>query len=151
MNPFLHSCVAAPRGDATVHFRAAARPCRPVRCERSSRPRRGLARSVGVMALAAGLGLSCADAGAVDLNTATAEQLQALRGIGPKTAQIIVQERTRAGRFESLEDLSDRVRGIGPKRLQQLQAAGLTVGGQDAKPAPAKPQPSQPSPGKPGR
>ena len=66
---------------------------------------------------------------ALDLNAATAEQLQDLRGVGPRTAQIIVQERNRAGRFESLEDLSDRVRGIGPKRIQALQAAGLRVSG----------------------
>ena len=57
----------------------------------------------------------------------TAEQLKDLRGVGPRTAQMIVQERNRAGPFESLEDLSDRVRGIGPKRLQTLQAAGLRV------------------------
>jgi len=71
-----------------------------------------------------GVGLS---AQALELNTATAEQLRDLRGVGPRTAQIIVQERNRAGPFESLEDLSDRVRGIGPKRLQTLQAAGLRV------------------------
>jgi competence protein ComEA len=73
-----------------------------------------------------GVGLS---AQALDLNTATAEQLTDLRGLGPRTAQIIVQERNRAGPFESLEDLSDRVRGIGLKRLQALQAAGLRVPG----------------------
>jgi competence protein ComEA len=35
----------------------------------------------------------------------------------------------RAGHFESLEDLSDRVRGIGVKKLQAMQAGGLRVGG----------------------
>lgn len=93
---------------------------------------------------AGGLSLAmAAGAHALDVNTANAQQLEALRGVGPKTAQTIVQERLRGGQFESLEDLSDRVRGIGPKKAQALRAAGLTVGGSDpvnassAKPAQA--------------
>ncbi len=66
---------------------------------------------------------------AVDVNAATVAQLDAVRGIGPKTAQVIVDERTRSGRFESMEDLSDRVKGIGPAKLATLRSAGLTVGG----------------------
>ena len=42
-----------------------------------------------------------------------------------------MQERERAGAFESLDDLAERVRGIGPKKAKALQAAGLTVGGAD--------------------
>jgi len=68
-------------------------------------------------------------AGAVDLNTATLDQLRGIRGIGPKTAQIILEERTRGGRYLSFADLSDRVRGIGPRRAQALQSAGLTIDG----------------------
>lgn len=64
---------------------------------------------------------------AVDLNSATAQQLQALNGIGPKTATMIIEERTRGGNFSSLTDLSDRVRGIGPKKAAALKAAGLKV------------------------
>jgi competence protein ComEA len=118
MNPFLHDTVARPQPRATFSELAPSR----------SR-RRMLARAVGRIAMAGGLGLAMAPAHALDVNSASAEQLEALRGVGPKTAQIIVQERTRGGRFESLEDLSDRVRGIGPKRAQALQAAGLRVGG----------------------
>ncbi|MVW72339.1 MULTISPECIES: ComEA family DNA-binding protein [unclassified Bordetella] len=66
---------------------------------------------------------------ALDANTATAAQLETLNGVGPRTAQMIVQERERAGPYESLEDLSDRVRGIGRKRLARLRDAGLTAGG----------------------
>jgi len=66
---------------------------------------------------------------AIDVNTATQEQLRGVRGIGPKTAQIIIEERSRGGRYESLEDLSDRVKGIGPKKAAALQAAGLTAAG----------------------
>jgi len=140
MNPFLHSCIAAPRSETARAPSPAARAVRGLH-HRRGLARSRLARTVGALALAAGLGLAGSDAMAVDLNTATAEQLQSLRGIGPKTAQIILQERERGGRFESIEDLSDRVRGIGPKRAQALQAAGLTVGkgaGAAAKP-PAKP------------
>lgn len=68
------------------------------------------------------------DARAVDLNKASAQELQAVSGIGPKTASMIVDERTRGGNFTSLSDLSDRVRGIGPKKAVALQAAGLKVG-----------------------
>lgn len=66
---------------------------------------------------------------ALDANTASVAQLETLNGVGPRTAQIIVQERERGGRFESLEDLSDRVRGIGKKRMARLREAGLSVGG----------------------
>lgn len=73
-------------------------------------------------------------AGAVDLNTATMEQLRGIRGIGPKTAQIILDERARGGRYQSFSDLSDRVRGIGPRRAQALQSAGLTIDGHSTRP-----------------
>lgn len=64
---------------------------------------------------------------AVNLNTASALQLQEVKGIGPKTAAMIVEERERGGNFQSLTDLSDRVRGIGPKKAAALEAAGLKV------------------------
>ncbi len=63
----------------------------------------------------------------IDLNQATAQDLQTLNGIGPKTAAMIVDERTRGGNFASLSDLSDRVRGIGAKKAAALRAAGLKV------------------------
>ena len=58
--------------------------------------------------------------GPVDLNTATAEQLEALPGIGPTLAGAIVSERERMGGFRSVDDLQ-RVRGIGPARFEQLR------------------------------
>lgn len=64
-------------------------------------------------------------AGAVDANAATVAELMAVRGIGPKTALLIVRERERGGAFESLADLAERVRGIGPKRVRVMQAGGL--------------------------
>ena len=56
----------------------------------------------------------------VDLNAATLEQLDALPGIGPVTAQRIVDWRDAHGRFTSVGQLRE-VSGIGPARLAQLK------------------------------
>lgn len=64
---------------------------------------------------------------AVNVNTATNEQLQQVKGIGPKTAALIVEERERGGVFKDLQDLQERVKGIGAKRAQSLQQGGLKV------------------------
>jgi len=65
-----------------------------------------------------------ASSGPVSLSTATAEQLDALPGIGPVTAEKIVDYRTEHGAFHSVEEL-DAISGIGPAKLDQLQ--GLVV------------------------
>ena len=59
-------------------------------------------------------------AGAVDLNTATAEQLDTLPGVGPVTAAAIVSWRESNGRFDSVDQLGE-VDGIGPVRLAKLR------------------------------
>lgn len=56
----------------------------------------------------------------VDLNTADTEQLEALPGVGPATAEAILDERERRGRFATVDDLLD-VRGIGPAKLEALR------------------------------
>jgi competence protein ComEA len=56
----------------------------------------------------------------LDLNTATAEQLDALPGIGPVTAQKILDYRQAHGPFHSVAEL-EGVPGIGPGRLAQLK------------------------------
>lgn len=57
----------------------------------------------------------------VSLNTATAEQLEQLPGIGPARAMAIVEDRRRNGRYRTIEDLA-RVRGIGAATISRLQS-----------------------------
>lgn len=60
----------------------------------------------------------------LDLNTASAEQLDALPGVGPTTAQRIVAYRQEHGPFRSVDEL-EGVPGIGPSKLAQLK--GLVI------------------------
>jgi competence ComEA-like helix-hairpin-helix protein len=66
------------------------------------------------------------DSRPLDLNRATAVELQRLPGIGPGLAQRILAERERRGRFESPEALRQVV-GVGPKKLAALRDL-VTVG-----------------------
>jgi competence protein ComEA len=76
--------------------------------------------AAGAAAAGGGAGDSTAAAGPVHLNTATLEQLDALPGIGPTTAQKILDFRAEHGAFTSIDEL-DAVPGIGPARLEQLR------------------------------
>src|SRR5579862_401876 len=60
----------------------------------------------------------------LDLNTVSAEQLDALPGVGPATAQKIVDYRQHHGPFHTVEEL-EGVPGIGPSKLAQLK--GLVI------------------------
>jgi len=62
----------------------------------------------------------------VNVNTATVEQLEQVKGIGAKTAAAIVSYRKEHGRFANLDELT-KVKGIGEKKLEQIKDA-LTVG-----------------------
>jgi competence ComEA-like helix-hairpin-helix protein len=71
----------------------------------------------------------------VNINTATSEELQQVPGIGPVTAEKILQMRKSYGSFKSVDDLL-AIKGIGKKRLEKMRKY-LTVG----KPAPASKAP----------
>jgi competence protein ComEA len=73
-------------------------------------PRRGTLAAAGVSGAT----------GPVHLNTATLEQLDALPGVGPVTAQKILAYRQEHGAFGSVDEL-DAVSGIGPARLDELR------------------------------
>jgi len=57
----------------------------------------------------------------LDLNTATADQLERLPGIGPVTAARIVEDRNRRGPFSDVEAL-ERVKGVGPKTVEKIRS-----------------------------
>lgn len=67
-----------------------------------------------------------APTGKVNINTASAEQLATLPGVGAKLAERIVEHRQKSGQFKSAEELMN-VRGIGEKNFAKLQP-WLSVG-----------------------
>jgi competence protein ComEA len=82
-------------------------------------PRRGAAGPAPVGGAAAGEPGGPPQA-PVSLNTATAEQLDTLDGVGPATASKILEYRRQHGGFRSIDDLGE-IPGIGPKRLAALR------------------------------
>ena len=81
----------------------------------------------------------------VNINAATSEELQQVPGIGPATAEKILQMRKSYGAFKSVDDLL-AIKGIGKKRLDKMRKY-LTVGKPAAAsktPAP-KTQPKEPA------
>lgn len=64
---------------------------------------------------------SASAGGTVDLNTATLEQLDSLPGVGPSTAQAILDYRRERGRFRSVDELLE-VRGIGDAKLASMRS-----------------------------
>lgn len=98
--------------------------------------------------------LCCADAALakkkppahpINLNSASAAELQQVPGIGPSTADKILEMRKSYGAFKSVDDLL-AIKGIGPKRLEKMRKY-LTVGksSQTKKPATdAQSVPAQP-------
>lgn len=77
----------------------------------------------------------------VNINTATSEELQQVPGIGPATAQKILQMRKSYGAFKSVDDLL-AIRGLGQKRLDKMRKY-LTIG---KAVAPKSPQPTSQAP-----
>ena len=96
MNPFLCAPVAPAARGPRVGTRAMRRFYRAARA----------------FALAAGVGLGApAVALPIDANTASIEQLETVKGIGPRTASLIVSERERAGPYRSMQEHCSISRG----------------------------------------
>jgi len=79
-----------------------------------------------LLGLCAYLILTGAALAAVNLNTATKEELDGVKGIGPVKAQAIVDYRKKNGPFKSVDDLQN-VKGFGDKSVDKVRSE-LTVG-----------------------
>jgi competence protein ComEA len=88
----------------------------------------GLALVMGLL-LSSGLAVAAskpAPTGKVNINTATAEQLQTLPGVGEKLAARIVEYRQKSGSFKTTQELMN-VKGVGQKNFTKIEAF-LSVG-----------------------
>jgi competence protein ComEA len=92
--------------------------------------RRAVSKSLGavlVMALLFGMAhAALAETKQINVNTATAEELMSLKGVGKTKSQAIIDHREKNGPFKSVDDLK-AVPGIGDKLLEQLRPE-ITVG-----------------------
>ena len=75
---------------------------------------------------------------AVDVNKATAAELDGIKGIGPGIFGKIIDERKK-GNFKDWNDFIDRVKGVGEGNAAKFSAEGMTVGGAGYKGAAATP------------
>ncbi len=90
--------------------------------------------------------LATATFAAVNINTATKEELNSLAGIGPIKAEAIIKYRQEKGLFKNVDELKN-VYGIGDKLFERIKS-DVTVGGTDnaapaMKPASAAAQPEK--------
>ncbi len=76
---------------------------------------------------------------AVDVNKATAAELDSIKGIGPAISAKILDEKKKGGNFKDWNDLVTRVNGLGEANAARFSAEGLTVGGASFKGAAAAP------------
>jgi competence protein ComEA len=105
-----------------------------IQCARTGRTasvRTALLTLVAAAALAAGVAGSAAaevpDAGVVNVNTATVEELVRLPGIGETKARAILDYRKERGAFKSVEQLRE-VKGIGDAALERIRSQVVVEG-----------------------
>lgn len=96
-----------------------------------------------LLVLAMWLSLVGAALAQVNINTATKEQLDGLKGIGPVKAQAIIDYRSKNGPFKTVDDL-EKVPGIGPATLKEIRSDVAVTGGA----APAKAAKAEKAPAK---
>ncbi len=89
--------------------------------------------------------LIAASVSALELNSASQAELDALKGIGPVKSKAIVDERTKNGPFKDADDFAKRVKGVGDKTVVNLEAQGLTINGSSAPPAGSTAKPMTPA------
>lgn len=80
-----------------------------------------------ILALAMCLALSGVALAAVNINTATKEELTSLKGVGDKRAQEILDYRKKNGNFKSVDEL-EKVPGIGPGLMKQIRSEVTVTG-----------------------
>ncbi len=79
---------------------------------------------------------------AVDVNKATAAELDGIKGIGPGISTKILDERKK-GNFKDWNDFIERVKGVGETNATKFSAEGMTVNGSGFKGAAATPAPAK--------
>jgi len=90
----------------------------------------GLAVAIVVFSLASAYAQSAAPKAKVNINTASASELETLPRVGPKVAQRIIDFRTKNGNFKKVEEIM-KVQGIGEKVFENIRDL-ITVGGEKA-------------------
>lgn len=88
-----------------------------------------------LLALLAWIMMAGVAMGAVNINTASKEQLDSLKGVGPVKAQAIIDYRTKNGPFKTIDDL-EKVPGIGPATMKEIRN-DITLTGATTTPAKA--------------
>ncbi|MES2936662.1 MAG: helix-hairpin-helix domain-containing protein [Pseudomonadota bacterium] len=82
-----------------------------------------------ILAVLAMLMYAAASFAAVDVNKASAAELDGVKGIGPSTSKRIMDERKKGGDFKDWNDFITRVKGVGEGNAAKFSKEGLTVGG----------------------
>jgi len=95
-----------------------------------------------ILALVAML-YAAASFAAVDVNKASAADLDGIKGIGPTTSTRILDERKK-GNFKDWNDFIERVKGVGEGNAAKFSAEGMTINGTPFKGAAAAPAKADP-------